>query len=430
MQLLTTVFCQLAGMSLTAATVILLICSLRLCLKKAPKKFSYWLWTAAAFRLVCPVSVPAPFSLFSLTSAHTVNSYGPVTQMRYLSVDSGIAPAAGNAANPGFPLSAETIFALIWITGLLTMLTLTIISYKKTRRRIRTAVKLAGNVYECSQIRSPFVFGFFRPQIYIPFHLPSDVQKYVLHHEAYHIKHLDHLVKPLAFLILAVHWFNPLVWLAFSLMVRDMEMRCDEGVLRQAGTDIRAGYSLSLLSLAENRRFPSPNPLSFGESSVKARIQNIMTFRQPRRWISAAAAAACFLIMAACAVNPAAPVDSTAPTEPASGSTAPATGALSSTSTQTGSLLSAEAANADAAPISRAHAPGTLLCPDCGSVMELTVDWEAWPDYEEVKCPDFPWGTDLIQSRFGTETAICPDCGSRSSTPVADTKTYCHGFWN
>ena len=320
---LSAVFRQVLSMSLTASLVIAVLCVLRLCLKKAPKKFSYWLWAAAAFRLICPFSFSSVFSLFSHSSMETVQSAGPLTSASYLPSASsavtdflsGALSAAPGApvpeaapGSPAFGISGDALLqalALLWVLGICALLAVGITSYVRTRRLVSTAVKLYGRVFECGAIRSPFVLGFFRPRIYLPFGLEAVQKDAVLCHESVHIRRGDHLVKPLAFLILAMHWFNPLVWLAFHLMAKDMEMSCDERVLELAGDDVRRSYSLSLLSFAENRRFPSPNPLAFGETGVKDRVKNVMTFRKAKVWVSVAAAAACLLVAAACSANPA-----------------------------------------------------------------------------------------------------------------------------
>lgn len=308
-----TFFTTLARMSFTSAVVILVICLLRLCLKRAPKKYSYWLWAAAAFRLVCPFSVSSVFSLFNMSSVSTIRQAGPVTEISYLpSVYSqlsqaleGAAPAGASPADSGFPW--ETLLwgvVLLWAAGAAAMLTAAAVSYARTRRRVQEAVRLYGNVFECGQLRSPFVLGFSRPRIYIPFGLEGNCRDYVLSHEAYHIKRRDYLVKPLAFLILTVHWMNPMVWVAFWLMSKDMELSCDEKVLSQLGEDARQDYSLSLLSFAENRRFPAPNPLAFGETGIKERVKNVMKYHPVKVWASVLAAVLCIAAVVICVTNP------------------------------------------------------------------------------------------------------------------------------
>ncbi len=309
------VFQQVVSMSLTAGLVILAICAARLLLRQAPKKFSYWLWAGAAFRLVCPFSFPAAFSLLALApAAQTVAETGPLTEVSYLP-GAGLpeaAPGLGaadaalpQAAGAGQALGLWEVLGLVWLLGAAALLIGALVAYLRVKGQVATAVKFAHNVYECGAFRSPFVLGFFRPKIYIPFGLEPRQREHVLCHESAHIQRRDYLVKPLGFLLLAIHWFNPLVWLAFHLMSRDMEMSCDEKVLSQLGEEARREYSLSLLSIGSRRRFPAPNPLAFGETGVKERVVNVMKFRRAKRWVTVAAAVAVVAVTAACAANPA-----------------------------------------------------------------------------------------------------------------------------
>lgn len=307
------VFQQVVSMSLTASLVILAICGARLLLRQAPKKFSYWLWAGAAFRLVCPFSFPAAFSLLALApAAQTVAETGPLTEVSYLP-GAGLpaaAPGVGaadaalpQAAGAGQALGLWEVLGLVWLLGAAALLIGALVAYLRVKGQVATAVKFAHNVYECGAFRSPFVLGFFRPKIYIPFGLEPRQREHVLCHESAHIQRRDYLVKPLGFLLLAIHWFNPLVWLAFHLMSRDMEMSCDEKVLSQLGEEARREYSLSLLSIGSRRRFPAPNPLAFGETGVKERVVNVMKFRRAKRWVTVAAAVAVVAVTAACAAN-------------------------------------------------------------------------------------------------------------------------------
>ena len=156
-----------------------------------------------------------------------------------------------------------------------------IISYLNLRRRLRGAVRAENGVFETDSVRAPFILGLFSPTIYLPPGLEGEPLRYVLAHERFHIRHADHAVKLFGFLLLCVHWFNPLVWLAFYLMSRDMEMRCDEAVL-SAESGITKPYSMALLSFASARRFPSPSPLCFGETGVRERIKNVLRWKKPK----------------------------------------------------------------------------------------------------------------------------------------------------
>jgi len=317
-------FLRILNMSITASYVILAVVLMRLLLKRAPKKYAYLLWGVVAFRLVCPVSFQSIFSLFSLrpfdmsraqSASHAALEYipGDIAFSSQPRITVGI-PAANAflsdslpAATPAYsvnPLQVIlTIGTILWCIGMLTMVVYGILSYGKIRHRMATAIRLEGNVYESDRVQSPFILGFFRPNIYIPFGLDEDTKRYVLTHENHHIRRLDHIIKPFAFLLLTVHWFNPLCWLAFFLMGKDMEMSCDEKVLGKE-ENIRKAYSTSLLSFASNRRFPSPSPLAFGETGVKSRIKNALSWRQPKVWITVLAAVLCLAVVVACAANP------------------------------------------------------------------------------------------------------------------------------
>jgi len=329
------VFSRVLDMSLTASYVILAILLIRLLLKKAPKKYSYALWLVAAFRLICPVSIESAFSLFNLkfdlsktvgvtlrdVPQHSVSDYIPPVQNvpvtpPSVSPDIIPSPTPGFAENipvvpsapailaePEATITLMGVLAVIWCVGIAALLIYSVVTYVKLKRQMSTAVLLEGDVRQISGIRSPFILGFIRPQIYIPYHLSDSELSYVLAHERYHLKRRDHIVKPLAFLILALHWFNPLVWLAFHLMVKDMEMSCDEKVLAQ-DESIRKDYSSTLLSFAAGRSFPAPSPLSFGEGSVKSRIKNILNWKKPALWLTVAAIVICIVVIAVCGTNP------------------------------------------------------------------------------------------------------------------------------
>lgn len=314
--MLQVLFLTILTMNKTAAVVILVVLLMRFLLRKAPKKWSYALWSVVGFRLVCPVSFQAVFSLFNLRSQSTVTVETTGTFQISGLTETFYAPANATvfnySQNAGMPVSTPAadpmelwlnIGSVVWLLGIAALLIYSIISYVKLHRQMSTAIRLDGNVWQSDRVRSPFILGFVRPNIYIPFGLDADAQQYVLAHERCHLKHRDHWVKSFAFLLLAVHWFDPLVWLAFHLMGKDMEMRTDEEVL--AGeTNIRRAYSTSLLSFAANRRFPAPSPLAFGETGVKTRIKNVLNWKQPKVWVTVLAAVLCVAVVAACAADP------------------------------------------------------------------------------------------------------------------------------
>lgn len=327
------VFEKILEMSLTSAAVIVVIMAIRLLLRKAPRKYSYALWSVAAFRLVCPVSFRAVFSIFNFTKrleqteiVQTVPSPTPSADPLpdgFLSTPPGVTgdpividpdyivtyPAVTPpVTEPDVAVSllerAAEIAAVVWLIGLATLVIYGMVSYIRLRRRMATAVLSEDGVWLSDQVQSPFILGFFKPKIYLPFGLSEDEQRYVLAHERYHLKRWDHVVRPLSFLVLAVHWFNPFVWAAYYLMGSDMEMGCDEKVL-STEDNIRKAYSTTLLSFAANRRFPSPSPLAFGEGGVKRRIKNALNWKKPRTWVTIIAIIVCIVAIVVCAADPA-----------------------------------------------------------------------------------------------------------------------------
>lgn len=318
------VFLKVLNMSVTAGYVILAVLVLRLLLGKAPKKYSYLLWSVVGFRLCCPVSFRSVFSLFNLkpfdmTAAQSGGgglTYVPenIGLMAQPRVTTGI-PAINMAIESTLPAATPTasvnpmqvavfIASLVWCLGMVALLFYALVSYLRLKGQMDTAVRLEGNVWQSERVRSPFILGFVKPKIYIPYGLDEATQRYVLTHERCHLKRLDHIVKPAAFLLLVLHWFNPLCWLAFSLMGKDMEMSCDEKVLDRE-ENIRRAYSLSLLSFASNRRFPSPSPLAFGETGVKSRVKNVLSWKKPALWVTIIAVILSVAALAACAADPA-----------------------------------------------------------------------------------------------------------------------------
>lgn len=324
------IFFTVLNMSITASYVILALMIVRLLMHKLPKKFSYVLWSVAAFRLCVPVSFTSIFSFFSikLFDMTAAQKYGEeklafVSSNAATNVSSTVSvgiPTLNSVINEAIPESTQVVIngvqkaqppletatniaIILWVVGFTAILAYGVVTYIKAKLAMRTAVIADGNVYASDKISSPFVLGFIKPRIYVPFGLEEKAFKYVLAHERYHIKRLDHIVKPIAFLILCVHWFNPLCWLAFILMSRDQEMSCDEKVLSsEEGSG--GAYSETLLSFAVGKRFPAPSPLAFGESSVKSRIKNALKFKKPRFWVSIVAVVLCIATVAACAANP------------------------------------------------------------------------------------------------------------------------------
>lgn len=337
-----TLFPAVLNMSLTASIVIAFVLAVRLFLKKAPKVFSYALWGVVLFRLLCPVSIPLDLSLMGLLDS----SAAPVTQhtttVEHIPQNAAVVPILPNLTipmpdidrpaddqptqqSPTIPSSpnagtadniepshspielshsAAGIACAVWLGGVGVMLLSSAVSFLRLRRKLVGAARLYGNIYLADYLDTPFVMGLLRAKIYLPSSLSEREQRYILLHEQQHIRRLDHIVKTLAFLAFSVHWFNPLVWLAFVLSAKDMEMSCDEAVMKQMGEDIRAEYSASLLSLATGRRIITGTPLAFGEDSTKSRVKNVLHWKKPKVWIILTAAVLCTAVIIFCAGNP------------------------------------------------------------------------------------------------------------------------------
>jgi len=315
-------FLKVLNMSITASYVIIVILALRLLLARAPKKYSYSLWSVVGFRLICPLSLASVISMLNILDLSQAQTSGAALEyiprdigfMTNPTVNTGISqvntfisetlPASEPLTNIN-PLQVWiTMGTVLWGVGIALLLIYAVVTYLKARGRMATAVHLEGNVYESDQTRSPFILGCIKPKIYIPFRLGEKEKDYILRHEAYHIRRLDHLIKPLAFIVLAVHWFNPLAWLAFALLIRDMEMSCDEAVLSVTGRGIAKDYSLSLLSFATNTRFAWASPLAFGETGVKQRVTNVLRFKKPKFWMTISVSLLCMAVIVACGANP------------------------------------------------------------------------------------------------------------------------------
>ena len=314
-------------MSKTAAIVIAVVLLVRLLLKRTPKVFSYALWAVVLFRLICPVSLETTVSIVPQL---------PATSSGYTLADepidfagAGIAAyqAVGDLLNGGLGVqhipttemsedgmtryvttdwwSVWILFGkYVWAAGMVFMLLYSAISYRKIKKNTDVAVPLRDNIGIADDIKTPFVIGIIQTRIYLPGNLGEREQEYIILHEQHHIRRFDHMFKALAFLALTIHWFNPLVWLAFGLACKDMEMSCDEAVVRKLGSDVRADYSASLLTLATGRRIIAGSPLAFGEVDPKGRIKNLAKWKKPAVWVIIIAALLCVVIAVTLLTNP------------------------------------------------------------------------------------------------------------------------------
>ena len=311
------------NMTLTASVVMAVVLVLRLVLRQAPRAFSCALWLVVLFRLLCPVSLTADISLLELLDVPAETATDHTTAAAYIPRDLVHAPdpvvvlpvpGAGESVTQALPRGEEQTVAdpleapmaaatWVWMAGAAAMVLYGGASLLRLRRRLTGAVPLEKGVYLADHIGAPFVLGLVRPRIYLPSALPEAEREYILLHERCHIRHLDHVVKLLAFLALCLHWFNPLVWLFFTLLGKDMEMRCDETVLRTLGAEVRADYSASLLRLATGRKVLAGVPLAFGEGDPRARIQNVLRWKEPKVWAVLLSAAAVLALAVVCGTN-------------------------------------------------------------------------------------------------------------------------------
>lgn len=309
-QMLTDLFLKLVNMSISGSFLMGAVVILRLIFKKAPKWVNCLLWTVAGLRLILPFSLESALSL--IPSAETVPPEILYEQTPHISsgiqafnsvvnpvIGEALAPSPGASVNP---VQVITIIgAYIWVTGVVVLLAYALISYLGIKRKTATATLLKDNIFCSEAVGSPFVLGLIRPKIFLPYNIEEAEAGYVISHEKAHIKRGDHLIKPLAYLLLCVYWFNPLVWLSYALLCRDIEMACDEKVIKNFDSDSRKAYSKALLSCSINSNRIAACPLAFGEVGVKERIKGVMNYKKPAFWViiiallSCAAVAVCFL---------------------------------------------------------------------------------------------------------------------------------------
>lgn len=313
-------FISVLNMSLTAGITILVVLIIRLMLKRAPKIFSYALWAVVLFRLLCPFSFSSAISLLGFLRAPNVEQgkieyipeniglmEQPAVNLPISAVENAVnesmpAPGIGDSVNP---MQIVTLVgAYIWLIGIAIMLVYGVAAYLRLRSRLKTAAHESDNIFYSSDISTPFVCGIFVPRIYLPATLGDEEKQYILLHEQFHIRRGDHILRIVSFLALCLHWFNPLVWLAFFTSGKDMEMSCDEAVVSKIGSGVKKEYSASLLALASGRKIVSGIPLAFGEGETGSRIKNILKYRKPAKIAAAAIAVVCILAVIALAANP------------------------------------------------------------------------------------------------------------------------------
>lgn len=306
-------FLKMINTSISASWLVLAVLVLRFVLKKAPRWIYVLLWGIAAVRLICPFSFESEFSLVPSAETIPMNIEMDTTP----AIDSGIdvinnvinpiiinsnTPSDGGSVNP--LQIAVAICWNIWILGIAALFFYTAISYWRLCRKVDTAVLYKANIFQSENVRSPFVLGMIRPRIYLPFKMDIQELEYVVSHEQAHIRRKDHWWKPLGFLLLTIYWFNPLMWLAYVLLCRDIELACDEKVIKELGSEQRADYTQALVACSVNRRAVSACPLAFGEVGVKERVKSVMNYKKPAFWIIVLAVVACIVLAVCFWTNP------------------------------------------------------------------------------------------------------------------------------
>lgn len=309
---MTAIFERVLNTSLTGSIVIAVVLLARLLLRRAPKIYSYMLWAVVLFRLLCPISLSAGLSVLKplpvmTTQGLSTVTYRPVEPVIPASGEIGqedARPEPAETVKAETGLQAMTLAAAVWLTVGGALAGCSLVQYIVLRRKLREAVPYRGEVYLSDSIATPFVMGVIAPKIYLPSDTPKAERRFIIAHERHHLHRGDPLWKLLGYLALCVHWFNPLVWLAFFLGGKDMEMSCDEAVLNCLGEDIRADYSQALLRLATHKRLIAGMPLAFGEGETKGRVRNMARWRRPKVWVSGICAVLCLAVLAVCALNP------------------------------------------------------------------------------------------------------------------------------
>lgn len=307
------VFLKLVNLSISASWLILAVLVLRVVLKKAPKWVMPLLWGVVALRLVCLFSIESALSL--IPSAETIPSE-IVTETRepvlyeQATLDIVTNPTLPSAAEVPVGVSRQqaqvdfNIYSVLWLAGMAALLVHALVSAGKLKRKLATAILLRDNIYESEFVDSPFVFGVVKPNIYLPMHMDEGTAAYVIAHEHAHLARRDHWWKVLGYLVLALHWFNPLVWVAYILFCRDIELACDEKVVKGLDGAARADYSQALLSCAAPKRAVAACPLAFGEGNIKTRVKSALHYRKPAFWVAAAAVLAVVIVAVCFLTNP------------------------------------------------------------------------------------------------------------------------------
>ena len=306
-------FLKIINMSISASWLVLAVLILRFVLKKAPKWINVLLWGIVAIRLICPFSFESTLSLIPSAETIPLNIGMDTTP----TINSGIS-AINNAVNPiisqsNTPMAGASvnllqitigIYEYIWIFGMIALALYTAISYWRLCRKVDTAVRYKDNIFQSENVSFPFVLGIIKPRIYLPFKMNGQYLEHVVAHEQAHICRKDPWWKPLGFLLLMIHWFNPLMWLAYVLLCRDIELACDEKVIKELGNEQRGDYTQALVACSINRRMIAACPLAFGEVSVKERVKSVMNYKKPAFWVIIISVIVCVGVAVCFLTNP------------------------------------------------------------------------------------------------------------------------------
>jgi beta-lactamase regulating signal transducer with metallopeptidase domain len=306
-------FIKLCNMSIVAGWVILAVILLRILLRKAPRAISCFLWALVGIRLIFPIAFESEFSLIperAILSGGTLTGQEPVTEQGAEAAHQGgngflITAQAADKGNPAGPI--QTLIqagSLLWLAGMAVMLLYAVITWLRLRRKVAVSMRLQDNVWICDDVKSPFILGVLRPRIYLPSDMEASGIACVTEHEKAHLRRFDHLWKPVGYLLLCVYWFQPLCWVAYILLCRDIEMACDERVVREMSEEGKKHYAETLLSCSVQRYRITACPLAFGEAGVKERVKGVLNYKKPAFWIGAAAAGLCIIAAVCFLTNP------------------------------------------------------------------------------------------------------------------------------
>lgn len=307
------IFLKLFNISIISCWIVLAVVIFRIVFKRAPKWSNCLLWAVVGVRLIMPFSIESVFSLIPSTEVIDTTTYigRPYLQTGISVVDKNVNDYLGSNYFEGVSVPADNfanllnVISIFWIIGIAVMLGYSIISYLRLHRKVKASLIFKDNIYFCDDIASPFLIGVFKPRIYLPAPINSEQMQYIIDHENAHLKRGDHIWKPLGFMLLSVYWFNPVMWAAYILFCRDIELACDEKVIKKMDTDAKKGYLNALVDFSVQQRVIPSCPLTFGEVGVKDRIKSVFSYKKPAFWVVIIAIIALIAIALCFLTNPA-----------------------------------------------------------------------------------------------------------------------------